>query len=123
MKKIPGRPTTRKGEPCPDTSPHPRTTSEGPGDVLYAVGTVILCAPAANHVLRRRSDGRVRPVILAAGGVATSAAGFLLLRAYRHRRPPHGTSPTDFLPPRCEPEPAARNLRSRREDRPLTASP
>ncbi|MFD8695477.1 hypothetical protein [Kitasatospora purpeofusca] len=73
---------------------------------MYAAGTVILYGPAVHRLLHRRSDGRVRSVVIAAGGVAGAAATFLLLRALHHRRPELGLAPTDFLPPRYAPDAA-----------------
>ncbi|KJS61903.1 hypothetical protein [Streptomyces rubellomurinus] len=71
---------------------------------MYAAGTVIFYGPAVHRLLHRRSDGRIRPAVIAAGGVASAAVTFLILRALRHRRPGHGLAPTDFLPPRYAPE-------------------
>ncbi|MGW1070927.1 hypothetical protein ACWD4F_41340 [Streptomyces aureus] len=65
---------------------------------------VLLYGPAANRILRRRSDGRVRPAITAACGVVSLAGTFLLVRALRHRNPVQGVLAIDFLPPRCSPE-------------------
>ncbi|GHE25271.1 hypothetical protein GCM10018781_76490 [Kitasatospora indigofera] len=71
---------------------------------MYAVGTVIFYGPAVNRVLRRRSDGHLRPVVIAAGGITGVAAAFLALRALCHRHPRQGAAMLGLLPPRCSPE-------------------
>ncbi|MDF3140939.1 MULTISPECIES: hypothetical protein [unclassified Streptomyces] len=67
---------------------------------MYGVNTLLMLGPAADLLLRRRSDHRIRPVVLAALGLTAAAGGFVLLRALHHRPPTRPFTRHDFLPPR-----------------------
>ncbi|MBT2416347.1 hypothetical protein J7F01_29660 [Streptomyces sp. ISL-22] len=67
---------------------------------MYSVTTLLSLSPITGLVLCRRSDGRVRPVVLAALGLVAASGGFILVRALQHQDSVQAITRHDFLPPR-----------------------